>query len=72
MKILETVKKRWEAESPRFFKWVMGVALSLSSVALSIQGALTAGGAETPLWWQTVYPYLIGFGAGMAAVAKLN
>lgn len=72
MKILKTIKHRWQAKMPAFFKWVMGIGTGVASVALAIQMALTSGGAVAPDWWTTLYPYLIGIGAGMTATAKFT
>ena len=66
------IKERWQSEMPKFFKWVMGISISIASIALAIQLALTEGGATAPAWWENVYPYLIGVGAGMTAASKLT
>lgn len=50
----------------------MGISISIASIALAIQLALTEGGATAPTWWENVYPYLIGVGAGMTAASKLT
>lgn len=71
-KVWSIIKERWQAKMPKFFKWVLGIALSISSVALAINTALISGNAVIPEWWNTIYPYCIGMGAGMAAVAKLT
>lgn len=71
-KILKTISDRWNSDMPKFFKWVMGIGTSIAAIALAIQMALNSGGAVTPQWWETLYPYLIGIGAGMTAVAKLT
>lgn len=70
--ILSTIKQRWSAKIPIFFRWVMGISSSVAAIALAINVALNSSGAVTPAWWQLVYPYLIGIGAGMTACAKLT
>ena len=50
----------------------MGISVSISAIALAIQMALNSGGAMAPEWWNTIYPYLIGVGAGMTAASKLT
>lgn len=70
--IINTIKNRWKAQMPAFFKWVMGISGSIAAIALAIQVALTSGNAVIPEWWETIYPYLIGIGAGMSATAKLT
>lgn len=63
---------RWKATTPKFFKWVVRIGLSVSGVAIAIHVALVSGGAAEPAWWTDIYPYLIGVPAGMAAAAKLT
>lgn len=71
-KVLNIIIERWKAQMPVFFKWVMGIGTSVAAVALAIQMALDSGGATIPEWWEKVYPYLIGVGAGMTACAKFT
>lgn len=70
--IINIIKCRWKAQMPVFFKWVTGIGASVASIALAIQMALNSGGAIAPDWWNVLYPYLIGIGAGMTATAKLT
>ena len=65
-------RNRWKAKTPLAFKRVIKTCLGISSTALAVNMALQAGGAAEPEWWGVVYPYLIGFPAGMAAVAKFT
>ena len=71
-KILKTIKERWKAQIPVFFQWIIGIGTGVAAVALSIHMALTSSGATIPDWWDTIYPYLIGIGAGMTATAKFT
>ncbi len=68
----QVVTSRWKATTPKFFKWVVRIGLSVSAVAIAIHVALVSGGAAEPAWWTDIYPYLIGVPAGMAAVAKMT
>ena len=70
--IFKIISKRWRSAMPKFFKWILGIAASISGVALAIQTSLLTAGVCIPTWWETLCPYLIGIGAGMAAVAKLT
>ncbi len=69
---IEQVKKRWKAETPKFFKKIVWSAASVSGVAIAVNAALSMAGATAPSWWIEIYPYLVGVPAGMAAVAKLT
>lgn len=71
-KVINIIIERWKAQVPKFFKWVMGIGTSVAAVALAIQMALDSGGAIIPEWWEKLYPYLIGIGAGMTASAKFT
>lgn len=70
--LIKTIKERWKAAMPVFFKWIMGIGTAIAGIALSIQLALDSGGATIPEWWEKLYPYLIGIGAGMTATAKFT
>ena len=71
-KIFYTIRERWKAQIPLFFKWVMGIGTGVAATALAIQMALDTGNAVAPEWWTKIYPYLIGIGAGMTASAKFT
>lgn len=70
--LFSNLKARWKARSPLIFRRITNVCVAISGVALAVQTALTAAGAQAPEWWLAAYPYLIGVPAGMAAVAKLT
>lgn len=63
---------RWRAQTPLLFKRIIKIALSISAIALGINGALEMGHADIPIWWSVVYPYLIGVPAGMSVIAKFT
>ena len=71
-KFFNTAKKRWKAKTPMLFKRVMKFGVSVSTVVLAVQIAFETSHANIPDWWTTVYPYLIGIPAGMAAVSKFT
>lgn len=70
--MVRNIRQRWKAKMPKFFKWIVGLGSGIAAVALAIQMSLNSAGANIPDWWTTLYPYLIGAGAGMSAVAKLT
>ena len=67
-----TAVSRWKAKTPVFFSNAIKVALAISGTAAAIHAAVVQGGAREPEWWVSVYPYLIGVPAGMAAMAKFT
>ena len=71
-KILKEIRNRWKAETPKFFKNIVKIGLSISGIALAMHLAVLGAGAEEPQWWIDVYPYIIAIPAGMAATAKLT
>ena len=70
--VVNTFVQRWKAAMPAFFKWIMGFGTALAAIAVAVQMALNSSGATPPEWWVTIYPYLIGAGAGMTATAKFT
>ena len=64
--------ERWKANTPKFFRNIIYIAIIISTSAIGIQTTLTATGSVVPHWWEEAYPYLIGIGAGMSSVAKLT
>ena len=72
MRIYKTIKDRWKAESPILFKRITSIGCTISAIAISVNLALAASGANEPQWWVNIFPYLVGIPAGMAAVAKLT
>mgnify|MGYP006870486420 FL=1 len=66
------IKNRWKSETPKFFKYIIKIGLSVSGVALAMHLAVIGAGAEEPQWWIDIYPYIIAIPAGMAATAKLT
>jgi len=67
-----TLHDRWKAKTPLIFSRIIKIAIAISTIAIAIQTALVTAGAEIPEWWSSVFPYFVGAGAGMAAVAKLT
>lgn len=72
MKLLTTLKHRWKNAMPRFFCNICWTGALISGTALAINTAVTAGGGTTPVWWDDIYPYLLGIPAGAAFVAKFT
>jgi hypothetical protein len=71
-KVIMEIKNRWKSETPKFFKYIVKIGLSVSGVALAMHLAVIGAGAEEPQWWINIYPYIIAIPAGMAATAKLT
>ena len=71
-KAFKTTIERWYANTPKFFKNIMYIAIIISTSAVAIQTTLIATNSAIPHWWEEAYPYLIGAGVGMSAVAKLT
>jgi hypothetical protein len=57
---------------PVFFRRVFWVCSLISGTALAVNTAITAGGGTPHAWWQDIYPYLLGFPAGIAFAAKFT
>ena len=72
MKVYQTIKNRWQAESPKIFRRIYQIGATISVGAIGWHTAVSAIGIDEPQWLLTILPYLIGIPAGMAAVAKIT
>ena len=70
--IIATLRSRWRNHMPVFFRRVFWVCSLISGTALAVNTAITAGGGTPHEWWQDIYPYLLGFPAGIAFAAKFT
>ena len=70
--IFATLRSRWRNHMPVFFRRLFWVCSLISGTALAVNTAITAGGGTPHAWWQEVYPYLLGFPAGIAFAAKFT
>lgn len=66
------IKERFNAETPRVFKKTQLIAGSISIIAIAINTACVNASAVLPTWWITIFPYLVGFGAGLTALAQFT
>lgn len=66
------LRDRWQAKTPLIFSRIIKIAMGIGMTAAAIQAELMRTGADTPDWWVTILPYLVGAGAGASAVAKLT
>ena len=57
---------------PVFFRRLFWICSLISGTALAVNTAITAGGGTPHEWWQDIYPYLLGFPAGIAFAAKFT
>jgi len=64
--------ERWQANTPRFFKNIIYIAIIIATSAIGVQTTLVNTNSTIPHLWEEAYPYLIGIGAGASAVAKLT
>jgi len=70
--IFATLRSRWRNHMPVFFRRLFWICSLISGTALAVNTAITAGGGTPHAWWQEVYPYLLGFPAGIAFAAKFT
>lgn len=70
--IIATLRSRWRNHMPVFFRRLFWICSLISGTALAVNTAITAGGGTPHAWWQEVYPYLLGFPAGIAFAAKFT
>lgn len=72
MSLFKTLKDRWSAESPDFFKGVQKVAISLGGSALAVLGCASIPGIIIPAIVTKVCSYIIIAAAAVAGTAKLT
>lgn len=70
--IIATLRSRWRNHMPVFFRRLFWICSLISGTALAVNTAITAGGGTPHEWWQDIYPYLLGFPAGIAFAAKFT
>lgn len=67
-----TLRRRWRNHMPVFFRRLFWICSLISGTALAVNTAIVAGGGTPHEWWQDIYPYLLGFPAGIAFAAKFT
>lgn len=72
MSIIKTISKRWKAETPKFFKGLQKVAVSLGGSATAIWTAQTTMTLELHPTFLEICKYLIVFSAAMGGTAQLT
>lgn len=69
---MNIIAKRWKKKMPKFFKVISWVCGAISGTALAVNTAIISSGATPHEWWQDIFPYLVGFPAGMMFLAKFT
>ena len=64
--------RRWHEKMPKFFRWLMTLAIGVITTASAIHFGAPALGAEHSEWWSEVYKYIISSSIGVAAVCKFT
>ena len=49
-KFMLKLRNRWKSETPKFFKNIIRIGVSISGVAIAIHMAIEAAGAVEPQW----------------------
>ncbi len=70
--LMREISTRWKSDTPKFFKWIMRIGLSISAIAIAMNTSMEVAHANVPSWWDMIYPYLVSIPAGMAATATLT
>ena len=72
MKLLNTIKKRWDAETPAFFKGIKKLALSLGTSATAILLANQSLSLELDNEILTICKYAIAVCVAMGMTSQLT
>lgn len=63
---------RWQQKMPRFFYWLMVVAVGIGVTATAINMYVPATGGILPDWWVGIYPFITGMCLGVAIGSKFT
>lgn len=69
-KIIETLKRKWNAETPKFYKWVRNVSATISGCAIAIKTAMDGAGCTMSDTWTKIYAYVISITAAIAFLSQ--
>lgn len=72
MSLLTTVIDRWKSETPKFFKGVKNLSLTLGTAAASVWGINSMMNLELPQIILDVCKYAIAVAAAMGFTAQLT
>lgn len=64
--------KRWQEKMPKFFRFLMMIAVGIATTASAVHFGMPALGAEHSEWWAEVYRYTIGICIGVAVACKFT
>jgi hypothetical protein len=64
--------KRWHEKMPRFFYWLVVIAISIGCTAAAINTLIPATGGVLHEWWVDIYPYIFGGCIGVICASKLT
>jgi hypothetical protein len=66
------VVERWHGKMPRFFYWLVVIAVGIGGTAFAINTAVPALGGTLHDWWTDIYSYIIGGCVGVVCVCKFT
>lgn len=69
-KLLLRIKERWNAETPRLWKWVRNASATIGTVSTAILVAENTAGGIMSHTSATLLSWGVALGAGMAAFAQ--
>lgn len=64
--------KRWHSKMPRFFYWLVVIAVGIGGLAFAINTGVPALGGTLHEWWTDIYSYIIGGCIGTIFVCKFT
>lgn len=63
---------RWKAKTPIYFKKILTWSISILTALVAGYTSMVAAGVSIPVWLSTIYPYAVGFSAGLASLSKVT
>jgi hypothetical protein len=64
--------ERWHEKMPRFFYWLVVIAIGIGGTAAAINTLVPATGGVLHEWWVDIYPYIFGGCVGVIAASKFT
>lgn len=66
------IVERWHSKMPRFFYWLVVIAVGIGGTAATINTLVPMTGGVLHEWWTDLYPYIFGGSVGVICACKFT
>lgn len=70
--MIRNIKQLWLAETPKIWKMIRNIAVTISAVSTAILAAETAAGIEMQNKYKDILAWCIAIGAGISTFSQLH